>query len=116
MIKSLPNKSQSTLTMTSLSLDLTRIFSQICVAECLGLCVGNWLSETYSDAVNLVNVLLDEGICNQSFSALWAGFWATFFFFIYTAFTTLIKGRKKADRDNRRLALKKTVFLRGRVR
>ena len=51
----------------------------ICVAECLGLCVGNWLSETYGVAANLVNVLLDESIWSRPFSALWARFWATFF-------------------------------------
>ena len=34
-------------------------------------------------------------------------------FFIYTAFTTLIKERKKADRDNRRLVLKKLFFCVG---
>ena len=42
----------------------------------------------HSVAFNLVNVLLDEGICRQPFSTLWAGFWAISFFFIYTAFTT----------------------------
>ena len=39
----------------------------------------------HSVAFNLVNVLLDEGICRQPFSTLWAGFWATsFFFYLYS--------------------------------
>ena len=65
----------------------------------------------HSVAFNLVNVLLDEGICRQPFSTLWAGFWATSFFFICTAFTTLIKGRKKADRDNVSYGLQNRAWL-----